>query len=154
MGHAATFQDAMRLCKFGYYTSAARIFETLSSRGDAHAMTWLAWLYDKGYGVERNPSHAASLYRVAADKGVWMAQINLAVKYISGDGVEKNERIARQLMQKAGQHADILPDTAPQLAGRTAIAHDWYGASTGASFKARKHKTKRTSANRESLALR
>jgi uncharacterized protein len=154
VGHAATLQDAMRLCKFGYYTSAAPIFETLSSRGDAHAMTWLAWLYDRGYGVERNSGHAAALYRVAAQKGVWMAQINLALKYMSGDGVEKNEGMARQLMQKAGQHANVPPDTAPQLAGGTAIAHDWYGASSGASSKVRKHKTKRPSANRESLALR
>jgi TPR repeat protein len=130
---AATLFDALVLCKSREYAAAAAILDRLASRGDPHAQTWLAWLYDAGAGVQRNSVRAASLYGSAARKGIRLAQISLAMKYWKGDGVEKDFHRGQEWMRKAAANAESPADLAPaelSAAGYRApmIARQWYSA--------------------------
>jgi TPR repeat protein len=142
---AATFADALVLCKNREYAAAAAILDPLASRGDPHAQTWLAWLYDAGAGVQRDPARAASLYGSAARKGVLLAQTSLAMKYWTGDGVEKDFRRGQEWMLRAAANAERPADISPaelSAAGYRApmMVREWYGA---ARMSQKKHHSKR-----------
>jgi hypothetical protein len=143
---AATLVDALVLCKNRDYAAAAATLEPLASRGDPHAQTWLAWLYDAGAGVQRDPVRAASLYGSAARKGIRLAQTNLAMKYWTGDGVEKDFQRGQEWMRKATadteRPADVAPAEFPATGYRVPmIGHEWDGT---ARMPQKKHRSKRS----------
>jgi uncharacterized protein len=128
---AATLVDALTLCRDREYAAAALILDGLASRGDPDAQTWLAWLYDAGAGVPRDPVRAASLYDSAARKGIRLAQITLATKYWKGDGVEKDLLRGNEWMRKAAANDQSLVELTPGGLSATGyrrpmIARHWY----------------------------
>jgi TPR repeat protein len=118
------------LCHQGDYAVAAQILERLAKRGDAHAMTWLAWLYDSGSGVRQDVTRAADFYRSAAEKGVRIAQTTLAMKYWKGDGVQKDLERGQYWMRRASNtEGDVVPavmQSVIQSDRLSMINHDWY----------------------------
>ncbi|EGB07814.1 hypothetical protein AURANDRAFT_27542, partial [Aureococcus anophagefferens] len=83
-GHetAITFLgSAYRLGRFGLVKSdkkAAKIYRRAVELGDVDAMAHLGDLYRTGSGVKLDKKKAERLYRMAADRGVAIAQYNLA----------------------------------------------------------------------------
>ena len=49
-----------------------------------------------------------TLYRSAAEKGLWQAQFNLARMYALGIGMQKNEAEAARLYQMAASHDTMI----------------------------------------------
>ncbi len=95
------------------------ISEHLSARGDLPRAKWwmekatqqgyapaqfrLAWMYDKGEGVEKDIQRAIKLLEKAAQQGYAPAQFRLAWMYDKGEGVKKDIQRAIKLLEKAAQ---------------------------------------------------
>lgn len=58
--------------------------------GDADAQYSLANIFQKGFGVAKNPNHAFYWYKKSANQGNIAAQFNVWYAYLTGDGVEEN----------------------------------------------------------------
>jgi len=88
---AALAQDALQLgaeaARRGDYATAARHYLRAVAQGDVRAMTSLGFLFDTGWGVQRNGAQAQELYIAAADKGVTMAKNNLAYLWARQNGL-------------------------------------------------------------------
>lgn len=87
----AVAQDAYRLgaeaASRGDYATAARHYLRAVAQGDVRAMTSLGFLFDTGWGVQRNGAQAQELYIAAADEGVTMAKNNLAYLWARQNGL-------------------------------------------------------------------
>ncbi|MCA9528678.1 MAG: sel1 repeat family protein [Myxococcales bacterium] len=62
------------------------------SHGNERAMHDLAYCYDTGCGVRRDPERAMSLYRKAARRGVTISALNLAIMYREQENARGEER--------------------------------------------------------------
>jgi TPR repeat protein len=71
----------------GQYEQAHTAIRRAQSQGSALGLALLGVLYQYGYGVEANPSVAASWSRKAAEKGNALGQSNLAAALAEGRGV-------------------------------------------------------------------
>ena len=87
----------------GDYHQAAKIWRQLADDKDVISRTRLAWLYEKGLGVERNLTHAAKLFRQSAMDGDADAQYALAVMLQTGKGQTKNQQESELWLQKAAK---------------------------------------------------
>lgn len=85
----------------GDYNQAAKIWQQLADNNDVISRTRLAWLYEKGLGVERNLKHAAVLFRQSAENGDADAQYALAVMLQTGKGQVKNLIESKLWLKKA-----------------------------------------------------
>ena len=107
---AASAQDALQLgaeaAKRGDYATAARHYMKAVSQGDVRAMTSLGFLFDNGWGVQRNGAQAQELYIAAADKGVTMAKNNLAYLWARQNG------LLQQALCLSAQTLEQEPDNA------------------------------------------
>ena len=83
------------------FDSARSLWTDLAGQNNAEAQHRLGMLYDKGYGVTRNPERAAAWYRRAAMQDHAKAQTNLGAMYARGEGVAKDYNTAFDLMQRA-----------------------------------------------------
>ena len=68
---------------------------------DPKAQFDLAYKYEWGQGVPRDPEQAVHWYRKAADQGLAKAQANLAIMYRNGRGVPKSDEKAVYWLRKA-----------------------------------------------------
>lgn len=85
----------------GDYRQAANIWQRLADNNDVISRTRLAWLYEKGQGVERNLDKAAVLFRQSANDGDAEAQYALAVMLQTGKGQVQNLKESKVWLQKA-----------------------------------------------------
>ncbi len=95
----------------GDYSQAAKIWQQLADDNDVISRTRLAWLYEKGLGVERNLKHAAVLFRQSAMNGDADAQYALSVMLQTGKGQPKNLKESKLWLQKSaaqGHRAAVL----------------------------------------------
>lgn len=69
--------------------------------GDAKAQYALANIFQKGIGVQKNPSHAFYWHQRAAQQGNLLAQYNLFLSYLYGDGIETDIGQANKWFAKA-----------------------------------------------------
>ena len=64
----------------------------------------IADLYrEGGFGIIQNYEEAIKLYKLAADRGKYLAMEKLSRMYRDGKGVEKDEKIAKEWSDKAAQ---------------------------------------------------
>ena len=63
---AAEFADGQTAFNRGNYTEAANIWRPLAEDGDVWAQHSLGYLYDKGWGVDKDATQAIDWYREAA----------------------------------------------------------------------------------------
>ena len=61
------------------YENAYTLYEALSNRGDATAMTSLAFMYQNGLGVEKSDEKALEYYLKASEQKQPYALFNLAL---------------------------------------------------------------------------
>jgi len=71
--------------------------------GNPSAEHNLGFMYEKGYGVPRNPSLAASWYRKSADQGYPAGQLALGRLYFEGVGIQRDLVEAYKWMYLAGR---------------------------------------------------
>lgn len=99
----AGFKDGVEAYKKGDYEVAFKEFQTLAKEGNVRAQNTLAYMYEKGRGVEQDLLAAVRWYRRAADQGDPLAQYNLAIMYYNGKGVPKNYTESADLFRKAAE---------------------------------------------------
>ncbi|MCC7411808.1 MAG: sel1 repeat family protein [Gammaproteobacteria bacterium] len=104
--HAVDFETAMRYHQYKDYGQAFQAFMELAQEGNAAAQANVAFYYDNGLAVARDPEEAARWYRLAADNGSVDAQYNLGAMYESGEGVEKDYGEAFKWFSLAAQQGD------------------------------------------------
>ncbi len=88
------------------YTKAIEIWQPLAVRGLPEAQYNLGFMYESGWGLERDPKRAAEWYRFAAEQGFAKAQFNLGVLYMEGRGVDKNKGLGLYWIQSAADRDD------------------------------------------------
>ena len=86
----AGYPEAIELIDRGEYQAAYQELLPLAEAGDANAQYHLAFMYDYGQGVARDPATAAAWYRKAAVQDLAVAQFTLADMYETGKGVERD----------------------------------------------------------------
>lgn len=75
------------------YAEAAKWLRKAAKQGCVGAMNNLAFLYQNGWGVNKNLPRAVKWYRQAALKGDAMAQANLGLMYQDGDGGLPHDKV-------------------------------------------------------------
>ncbi len=80
-------RDGQNAFNAGRYDQAVALWQPLADGGLANAQYNMGFLYESGWGVERNDRLASIWYRRAADQGHLTALYNLALLYIEGRGV-------------------------------------------------------------------
>lgn len=86
---------------------AAQWYAAAAKQKHAGAMVALAYLYEKGHGVEANAGKAFDLYARAAGLGSSDAMFNLFRLYTTGKGVKGDETQARKWLEKAAAAGSI-----------------------------------------------
>lgn len=83
------------------YERALDCFMQAAELGQCEAMNYVAVMYEKGEGVDKNFATALSWYEKAANAGSPFAMVTLASYYFEGRGVPKNEGRAYGLYEQA-----------------------------------------------------
>jgi TPR repeat protein len=71
----------------------------------------MGWLYDEGYGVQKDGKQAAYYYRLAAEKGNGDAQYSLGLSYEKGSGVRKDNAEAVKWLKLAAKQGNTKAQT-------------------------------------------
>lgn len=104
--HGASLDEGLRALRAGDYASARAELEPLAEAGHPEALAWLAWLYEHGRGVPRDPQKALTLFREAAARGSTLAMRSLAYRYARGQGVHEDWATAFTWWLKAAEAGD------------------------------------------------
>ena len=87
----------------GDYATVLKILRPKALAGNPSAQHNLGFMYEKGYGVPRNPSVAASWYRKSADQGYPAGQLALGRLYFEGVGIPRDLVESYKWMYLAGR---------------------------------------------------
>ncbi len=98
------------------WTDAVRLCAAEGDRGSATSSRALATLYQKGTGVDRSDSAAATWFRKASSAGDAQSAFRLGVMYATGVGVTQNDVEATALIRKAADAG--VEDAWPLIAER------------------------------------
>lgn len=79
---------------------------TNALRGDKAAQFQVGVMYERGIGVDKNETAAASWYEKSAIQGYGDAQYNLGIMYASGRGVELNQGFALMWLGLSAKQGD------------------------------------------------
>ena len=82
---------------------AFAFFNEAKKRGHLEAQFFLAFMYFRGFGVEKNKKTAFSLFEDLAQKGHIGAQFNLGLMYKNGYGVRKDSKKAKYWLHKSSK---------------------------------------------------
>lgn len=85
-------EDGIKAYEEEDFESALEIFNDLVDNGDAQASYYIAEMYYRGDGVQKDKKLAYMHYRLAAEKGHAEAQHNLSMMLEFGEGVAVNNR--------------------------------------------------------------
>ncbi|CAN0424903.1 unnamed protein product, partial [Laminaria digitata] len=78
---SAEFADGQNAFNRGAYTEAADLWRPLADDGNVWAQHSLGYLYEKGWGVEKDLAEARDWYREAAERGNANSMVNLGALY-------------------------------------------------------------------------
>lgn len=87
----------------GAYKIAVQCYRTAAEVGDSLGMNNLAWMYQNGYGVEKDVDKAIDWYLMSAYLGNDQAMINLGNLYEFSEGVKQNDSKAFLWYQQAAE---------------------------------------------------
>lgn len=83
------------------YSDAVKYFRLAANENYAPAQDKLAWMYQKGWGVEQSYTQAVSWFRKAAEQGNTEALASMGLMYLKGWGVPQNYDTALEWYGKA-----------------------------------------------------
>jgi hypothetical protein len=78
------------------YAEAKRWFESAAQGGSNQGLIDLGWLYENGYGVQKDPLKGGSFYNEAAQHGDTEGMLRLGDLYLAGRGVQPDPHTACQ----------------------------------------------------------
>ena len=87
----------------GDYATVLKILRPKAMAGNPSAQHNLGFMYEKGYGVPRNPAIAASWYQKSANQGYPAGQLALGRLYFEGAGLKRDLIEAYKWMYLAGR---------------------------------------------------
>ncbi|MEA3067110.1 MAG: uncharacterized protein QOK41_517 [Sphingomonadales bacterium] len=87
----------------GDYATVLKILRPKALAGNPSAQHNLGYMYEKGFGVPRNPATAASWYQKSANQGYPAGQLALGRLYFEGDGLKRDLVEAYKWMYLAGR---------------------------------------------------
>ena len=87
------------------YPEAKSWFEHAVQGGSADGYADLGWLYENGFGVNKDAAMALSLFNEAAKRGSAEGMYRVGVAYYDGLGVQKDLPTACQWFIRAGSYA-------------------------------------------------
>jgi TPR repeat protein len=91
----------LAFARAGDYGAARAVWSTLARHGSAEAQFRLGWLYESGFGVEKNDADAARWYVFAAKREHAGALYNLGVMLSEGRGVPRDDGKAAEHFRQA-----------------------------------------------------
>ncbi len=77
------------------------------NKHDLDMTVFLGYMYDEGFGVEKDMQKAVELYEKAADKKHAYGQNNLGYAYANGEGVEKDMKKGYELFKKSANQGNM-----------------------------------------------
>ena len=92
--------------KAGNHDTAREIFSTLAEKGNAPAMTWMAWMEDNGLGGPEDAAAAAEWDRRSMEAGSSVGAFNYGLDILRGRGVAYDEEFGRQIIKRAAELSD------------------------------------------------
>lgn len=111
-------REGMRLFEAGKYQQAMTYFMKEDAQKNPDILNHIAYMYDKGIGLEKNKQIAFQWYEKAAEMGYAKSQFNLGLCYLNGDGVSKDIKEAIKWFRLAAEQQDA--DAEAQLGYLTA----------------------------------
>ena len=91
----------------GDYATAWKLWRPLAEGGNASAQVLLGGLFDRGHGVEMNPSEAARWYGLAASQGDADGQFFLGRMHDEGRGMPQDSVLAYKWFSLACAHYSV-----------------------------------------------
>jgi TPR repeat protein len=102
----ADFLRGVQAYDNGDKLTAVREIGKAARAGQSQAQHMLAWFFDTGWGVSRNPAKAIHWYRLAARQGDRISQLILGEKYANGGGVARDPVAAYMWFARAARQGD------------------------------------------------
>lgn len=100
----AAYAEARKVYRAEDYKRAMQLLLPLAQQGHANAQYYLARMYEKGEGVEKDEAKTLEWYRRSAEGGNPRAQYKLFAAYARGWGdVKKDEAQAQQWLIKSAE---------------------------------------------------
>lgn len=93
--------------ELGDFVRAVEIWQPLAEAGDPRAETFLAMMYDNGYGVGQDLQQAFRLFERAANRGHATAQYHLGFMYQHGRGVQRSQVEGLKWYRLAADQGDV-----------------------------------------------
>ena len=87
---SAEFADGQNAFNRGAYTEAADLWRPLADDGNVWAQHSLGYLYEKGWGVEKDLAEARDWYREAAERGNANSMVNLGALYVKAESASRD----------------------------------------------------------------
>jgi TPR repeat protein len=130
----ADFETAVRLVEQGQHELAASRMRALAQQGHAGAQFNLGFLYDMGWGVERDVYAAFNWYSLAASQELPDAEFNVGAMYFIGRGVDKDidraiiwfRRAAERGLAEAQTNLAVAYETGDGVEQDHEEAAEWY----------------------------
>jgi len=88
------------------HEDALTLFKEAADMGPAKSKHNLAYLYERGLGVEQDDAKSFSLYLCAAEDGYVPSMVNVGYCYAQGRGTPRNEAKSFYWMTKAAKNQD------------------------------------------------
>ncbi len=103
----ASSDSGIRAAKEAYdrgdFTRARDLFQAEADKGDLEAKHYMASLYNRGHGVEKNNAKAMALLEEAASGDYVLSLATLGGMYLSGDGVNQDYQKAFDYFLRAAE---------------------------------------------------
>jgi len=105
---SADFMGAEAAVRRGEYPSAYLACKSETDAGDAECQHLVGYLYQEGLGVPLNATEAIRLFRLAAKRGLSIAQCHLGFAYERGFGVSRDDFEAVRWYRLAAAQGDPI----------------------------------------------
>lgn len=100
---ANNLEEGNRLFDAGQYKEAITFLTKPDVRTDPGAMNLVAYMYNHGLGIQKNPEIAFEMYKKAANAGLPVAQFNVGLFFEKGKVVSLNQTEAIKWFRKAAE---------------------------------------------------
>jgi len=105
-GDVAALRQGQKAFNTQNYARAFEAWRPLAEKGAAEAQYGIGFMYESGWGVQRDYAEAFRWYQRAAQQGHVKAQYNLGMLYRNGQGVARNDALGLYWIQTAADRGD------------------------------------------------
>ncbi len=112
----ANLDAALNAYRAGDHSAAFNKFQAAANEGNVAAEGWVASMYARGLGVQKNNSEAIKWWRKAAEDGDAKSQSIMGTLYQDGSGVQKDQVEAVKWFRKAANQDYASAQTALGIA--------------------------------------